>query len=158
MGIPALGTNARVRHGRCIVSAPRWRGWLVAAAIFILGLAVGAAGAAWFGTRLVRQALQAPLEAPGLADRAAVRIGAELTKTLELTPDQSARIQGQLAQSAANLKAVRLRARAQAAAELRDSIKRISAELPPEKRAEFQRLVARRYEQLGLPATQADRE
>lgn len=128
----------------------RWRGWLVASAIFVLGVAFGSAGTAWVGVRVVRRALHAPLNEEGPADRAAARIGADLTKTLELTPDQSARVQAVLDQSATRLKAVRVQAALRAAAELRRTTERIAAGLPPEKQAEFYRVIARRYERLGL--------
>lgn len=131
-------------------ASPRWRGWLVAAAIFVLGIAVGGAGTVMIGARLFRQSLQNPAGARGPADRAAARIGADLTETLQLTPEQSARVQRILNESAANLKAVRLRAGIQAAVELRASTQRLLAELPPEKHAEFHRIIARRFERLGL--------
>ena len=130
----------------------RLRAWLVAAAIFVSGIAVGGAGTAWVGLRVLRHALRAPATAPGFADRAAGRIAAELTSTLKLTPDQSLRVHAILERSAGNLKAIRARAGAEAAAELRDSTTQLVADLPAEKRAEFYRLIARRYERLGLPA------
>lgn len=131
-------------------AAPRWRGWLVAAAIFVLGIAVGGTGVVVLGIRQFRQSLQNPAGARGPADRAAERIGADLTETLQLTPEQSARMQRILNESAANLKALRVRASAQAAAELRASTERLAAELPPEKHAEFYRVITRRFERLGL--------
>lgn len=127
-----------------------WRGWLVAVAIFLLGIAVGGTGMAWVGVRIVRQALQSPTGERGAADRAAKRIGADLTKRLELTPEMSARVQVILAESASNLKAVRAKAVAEAAIELRVATERIAAELPPEKHAAFYRVIARRYQRLGL--------
>lgn len=132
------------------MTAATWRGWLVAAAIFLLGAAIGAGGMTWFGGRALRNALRAGSE-PSLAERAAVRIGSDLTKSLQLTPDESARVQAILDQSAANLRAMRLRAVAQAGTELRGAVERIAAELPPDKRAEFYRVMARRQERLGLP-------
>lgn len=130
-------------------AVPRWRGWLVATAIFVLGIAVGATGTVVIGVRLFRQAMQNP-DSRGPADRAAARIGADLTETLQLTPEQSAQVQQVLNESAANLKAIRARAGLQAAAELRDSSGRLLATLPPEKHAEFHRIISRRFERLGL--------
>jgi allophanate hydrolase subunit 2 len=136
------------------VTTSRWRGWLMAGAIFILGVAVGSAGMAWTGMRVVRRALQAPMNTTGPADRAAVRIGADLTKTLQLNPEQSARVQTILEESAANLKRMRARVALSAAAELRTATERIAAELPAEKHAELYRVIAKRYERLGLRAPQ----
>ncbi len=136
------------------MNAIRWRGWLVAGAIFVLGFAAGGATMAFLGTRWVRQTLRAPVEEPGRADRIAARIGADLTQELKLTADESARVQAALDQSAANFKALRVQTALRAAAELRAATDRIAAALPPEKRAEFRALSGRRFERLGflLPA------
>ncbi len=136
----------------------RWRGWLVAAAIFILGLAVGSAGTIWIGVRIVRQRLMAPIDIPARADRAAARIGADLTRALDLTPNQSARIEAVLDESTLKLKAVRIHARTEAIAELRVATARIAAELPPEKRPKFYRLIGQRLRRLGLPASLIEQE
>ncbi len=138
------------------MNEPRWRGWLVAVAIFTLGVGVGGAGMAWAGVRVFRHALQNPAGARGLADRAASRIGVDLAKNLELTPEESAKVQAILGQTSINLKAVRTQAVAQATAELRSAVQQIAAALPREKRREFYRIVARRYERLGLTAPQPD--
>ena len=128
----------------------RLRGWLAALTLFALGLAVGAAGTGWFGLRLIRRAFQAPVGAVGPADRAATRIGADLTEELALTPEQSARVQAILNQSASNLKTIRADASAAAAAELRDAAQRLAATLPPEHHDALHRILARRYERLGF--------
>jgi hypothetical protein len=133
-----------------------WRGWLVAGAIFLLGIAVGGGLVAWAGARSLRHALQAPTTARGAADRAAERIGADLTETLRLTPEESTRVQAILNQSASNMKAVRAQATGQVAAELRASTASIAATLPPGKRMAFYRVIARRFERLGFPPPQPD--
>ncbi len=132
------------------MSGIRWRGWLAAIAIFLLGAGVGGAGAAWVGARMVRNAILNPTPTRTLADRATERIGADLTKNLSLTPQESAQVQAVLAQSATNLKALRGQVATQTRAELRSAARQIAALLPPDKRAEFYRLVTRRYERLGL--------
>lgn len=130
----------------------RWRGWLVAAAIFVLGVGAGGAGMAWAGIRVFRHALQNPANARGLAERAADRIGADLTRTLKLTPEESGQVQAILAQSAANIKVVRIQAATQATAELRGAIQHIGEILPREKQADFYHLIAQRYKRLGVAA------
>jgi predicted esterase YcpF (UPF0227 family) len=130
----------------------RWRGWLAAVAIFLLGVGLGGAGATWVGMRIVRNAILNPSRPHSLADRAAERIGADLTKNLQLTPEQSAQVQSVLAQSATNLKAMRVQVATQTRNEMRSAAKQIAALLPPEKRAEFYRLMAKRYDRLGLTA------
>jgi hypothetical protein len=123
----------------------------VAVGILLLGIAVGCAGTAWAGGRIFRQTLQSTNER-GFADRTADRIGADLTNALQLTPDESARVQAILGESATRLKALRAQVAAQAVAELRTTSQRIAAELPREKRTEYRRLIFKRYERLGLPA------
>jgi hypothetical protein len=137
------------------MSGPRWRGWLAAGAIFALGVAVGGGGVAWWGARALRQLLHAPAHAPGLADRTAARIGADLTRDLELTAAESAQVHALLEASATRLKAVRFSAARQAAAELRATSAQIAAALPPEKRDAFHRLSTRRFDRLGLPPSGA---
>lgn len=132
------------------MSTRPWRGWLVAGAIFLLGVAAGAAGVTFLGIRAIRQGFNRPASARGLADRAAERIGVDLTKNLQLNPQESAQIQAILNESAANLKALRVQVATQAAAELDATTKRIAALLPPEKHAEFYRVMERRYQQMGL--------
>ncbi len=132
------------------MSDARWRGWLIALAIFILGVGVGGTGMAWAGIRVFRHFVQNP-NAPrgGLADRAAEYIGKNLTKQLELTPEQSAQVQAILDQSAANVKTTRTKAAAEVTRELRETVRRIGVVLPPEKRAEFHRLISHRFKRLG---------
>jgi hypothetical protein len=138
------------------MNGPSWRAWLAAAAIFLLGVGVGGAGMAWAGIRVFRHALLNPAANRTLADRAADRIGADLTKNLNLTPEESAQVKAILAQTATNLKGVRAQAAIQVSTEVRSAVQHIAAGLPREKRAEFYRLVARRYERLGLPAPEPE--
>jgi len=138
------------------MNEPRWRGWVVAAAIFVLGVGVGGAGMAWVGIRVFRQAIQNPPANRGLADRAAELIGTDLKKTLKLTPEEFAKVQAILSQATVNLKAVRQQAGVQAAAEMRSTAQQIATTLPREKRREFYRFITRRYERLGLTAPQSE--
>ncbi|PTX91698.1 hypothetical protein [Opitutus sp. ER46] len=128
----------------------RWRGWLVLTAVLLAGIGVGVTGTLVVGTRLVRQALFAPAGGRGQGDRAVERIARELDERLHLTPEESRRVRGLLEESAVELKGIRMRAAREAGLELRRANQRILAELPPEKRAEYQQLIRRRYERLGL--------
>lgn len=130
----------------------RWRGWLVAIAIFILGVGVGGAGMAWAGIRVFRHVLQNPTNPHGLAERMAERIGTDLTKKLDLTPAESTRVKTILSESAVNLKALRAKAGTDVAAELRATFQQVAAALPQEKRPELYRAIAQRYKRLGLVA------
>jgi hypothetical protein len=136
----------------------RWRGWLMALAIFFAGTALGIAGTAWAGLRLLRQTLQASPDVEGPADRAAARIGKELTERLQLTAAESARVQAILTQSAQRMKSIRAAAAANARDELRAASAQIAAELPREKHADLFRVIAQRYHRLGLPPPLTDTE
>lgn len=130
-------------------SPSAWRGWVVAIAIFVLGVGVGAAGMAWGGIGYFRHILQNPAANRGLAEPAIKRIDADLTKSLHLTEEESAQVHTILNEAATALKGVRAQAATQAAAELHTVAQRIAAILPPEKRAKFYRLIAQRYRRFG---------
>lgn len=132
-------------------SPSRFRAWLLAASIFALGLAVGAAGLGLVGYVVVRRSIQSALTGPGLVERAADRIGTDLKRNLSLTTEEAARVQAILDQSASRFKTLRRRVALQAAAELRSATEEISSTLPPEKRAAFETLVRQRLDRLGLP-------
>lgn len=139
------------------MSLSHWRGWVIAGVIFALGVAVGGAGTTIWGVHRLRRALQASNETTSFADRAAARIGAQLTKELALTDAESSQVQQILSESAANLKVIRAKTARQAALELRAASRQIAAVLPTEKRAGFYRVIAKRYHRLGLmPPTPAD--
>jgi hypothetical protein len=91
-------------------------------------------------------------------DRAAERIARDLSLSLKLTPEQSLNVRTILEHSAANLKGIRARAGIDATAELRDSTSKLAASLPEDKRDEFYRLIARRYERLGLPVPTREKQ
>ena len=132
--------------------ASRTRAWLIALAIFVLGLAVGTAATAALGLRSIRQALRDPEGRVTFAERATDRIERELTRSLDLTPAEAKQLAANLEQTRANFRALRQRAAVDIRGELRATVRRIAADLPPEKRREFLRHVARRVERLGLPA------
>jgi hypothetical protein len=134
------------------VSRIGWRGWLVAGLIFLLGGAAGVTCTVVVGKRVLRNALVAPADAPGRADRVAARVAADISENLQLTSEQSERVREILADSAQNLKAIRRQAAVDVGAELRRSTQRIAAELPPEKRAELYRVIAGRFTRIGITA------
>tara|TARA_R110002050_G_scaffold147010_1_gene272608 strand:- start:206 stop:649 length:444 start_codon:yes stop_codon:yes gene_type:complete len=134
------------------------RAWLIAGLIFVLGVLVGVAGTTWVGTRLVKRALRAFPEGAGLAERAADRIGRNLTDELDLTEAESARVAIELDQTVARLREIRVDAGTQLRAELKRAIRRIAQTLPREKRAAFYRRIGERFERLGLPAPSAEGE
>jgi hypothetical protein len=129
----------------------RGRAWAMALAIFVLGVAVGAAGLGAVGYVAVKRTLQTALTGPGLMERAAERIGTDLKRNLTLTDAEALRVQGVLDQSATRLRALRRRAALQAVGELRSATEEISAVLPPEKREAYEKIVRQRLDRLGLP-------
>lgn len=128
----------------------RWRGWLLASAIFITGIAVGASVATWAGARLLRHNLRNPANSQGLAFRAMDRIAADLDRSLKLTSEESARVRALLDETSLNLRRVRQQAFSQTSDEMRASIRRIAAELPPEKQEACYRIISKRFERLGI--------
>lgn len=128
----------------------RARGWVVALTIFALGAAVGGAGVAWLGSRMLKNWVQSPASARGVADRMAERLGEELTRELALSPEEAARVRTLLEESAATMKRIRVRTALDVGAELRASTQRLQAALPPEKHAALRRVLAQRYERLGV--------
>jgi hypothetical protein len=125
--------------------------WAAAVAGLLLGAAAGGASTVWLGARALRIRLQAGPEAwPAQSERAVTRIQADLTQSLALTPEEEARVEAVLRESAGTMRAIRMRAFAQMQTELRAAIRKIAAELPPEKRAGFYQVMAKRYNRLGL--------
>lgn len=131
------------------------RAWLAALAIFFLGLAVGGVGVIAVVHHVVRRAIQNP-GAGRFIDRATERVGNDLTRDLQLSPDDAAKVKSILADTAGNLKGIRRQSAQQVSAEIRATVRRLAEALPAEKRPELYRLVARRYEKLGLPAPLPD--
>ena len=127
----------------------RWQAWLGAAAIFFLGLTVGAVGTVFVGARAIRRALRNP-PAVTLADRATARMGRDLARELQLTPEEAARVNADLAQVAADLRAARQRTMQELRQEVRAGMVRIGRDLPPEKRPQYREYLRRRFQRAGL--------
>lgn len=128
----------------------RARGWVAALTIFALGVAVGGAGTAWLGARMLKNWVQSPAGARTAADRMAERLSDDLTHELALTPEEAARVRTLLDESAAAMKRLRVRTALEIGAELRASTQRLQAALPAEKHAALRRVLAQRYERLGV--------
>jgi hypothetical protein len=107
----------------------------------------GTVGIAWWR---VRGWFQAPASAPGIADRVTNRLNAQLSKELELTPEEAAKIKATLDGTAVNLKQARVHFAREVTTELRSSFRRIAADLPPDKQAEFRRIVRERFHRIGV--------
>lgn len=134
----------------------RWRAWLVAAMIFLLGLGCGTAGTVGIAWWRLRGWFQAPASAPGIADRVTNRLTRQLTKELELTPDEAAKLEARLDVTAVKLKEARVRFKQEVTRELRSSFLGIAADLPPDKRGEFRRIVRERFLKLGVDLPEID--
>lgn len=128
------------------------RAWLVALAIFLLGAAAGGVTTAWVGARALRESVNPETQHRGHRERAVRRIGAEMTRKLELTPEESRQVQEILDQTAAGLRGHRQEMARESMREFRQAARRIAAVLPPEKRDAFQHLLKQRFRRLGLEA------
>lgn len=132
-------------------SPGRWRPWLAAALIFVFGFGAGGVSAVAIGVRAVRKRAALPPAAPtAFADRQVERIARDVEKELNLTPEQAQRVREELNRTAANLKQVRARVLRDVNREFRESVVRIGASLPQEKRREFRELVRDRFKRAGL--------
>lgn len=120
-----------------------WKAWLGALALVVFGAALGAVGTTYIGVRKLRENLNNPGAARVLADRALMRIQKNLTKELDLTPEERKQLEATLAESAANLRTLRQQNMRESRAELVRVVRQIADELPPEKRAAFRRHVAK---------------
>ena len=127
----------------------RWHAWLGAIAIFFLGLTFGIVGTVFVGARVIRRALRTP-PAVTLADRATARMGRDLARELQLTPEEEARVNADLAQVAADLRATRQRTMQEMRQEVRAAMVRIGRDLPPEKRPLYREYLRRRLHRAGM--------
>ncbi|WP_438480947.1 hypothetical protein [Oleiharenicola lentus] len=130
-----------------------WRAWIAAAAMVIIGFALGVGSTIYFGGNKVRDLLGNPppnrpaVERP-LMERALMGIEKNLTEKLDLTPEEAARVQATLKEAGANLRALRQQSSRDSRAEIDRAVKKITEELPQEKRAEFRRHLANRLKWL----------
>lgn len=138
-------------------SPPRWRAIVAIIVIFSLGIIVGSAVTAIIGARLFKRAVMAPAHPPGpqagpnLADRATKRITADLASQLDLTPEQTQQVAFELDRMTEAMRRARADMIRDTRKELFVAIRRISVNLPQEKRAEFRRLIRKRFDRAGLP-------
>ncbi len=133
------------------MTATRWRVWLVALVIFILGTTVGASLTLWLGIQRIRQEIRAPGSVTTAGERAATRIGNDLVSALHLTPAEASHAHAQIEEMTKRVRSLRRQANLDVAAELRSTMREIGADLPPEKREALRELVRRRFDKLGLP-------
>ncbi|MFA6288609.1 MAG: hypothetical protein WC661_14590 [Opitutaceae bacterium] len=134
------------------MNTPRWKVVLAAFGLFVAGLMVGGLVTAKIGAHLIRKAWLAPSTARGPVDRAVERIQKNLTSELKLDATQSAAVQTELALTAQEFKTLRVETIQKARADIADSVRRIAATLPPEKRADFYKLVKERFARFEMPA------
>ncbi|MBE7537299.1 MAG: hypothetical protein HS122_02650 [Opitutaceae bacterium] len=132
------------------MNASRGRAWVVAIAIFILGVAVGGLLTTWLGLQRIRHNLRNPGSAAGLFERAGNRIGDDLVHALNLTPEEDAEVRHELERMGVQLKDIRRRSGIDAAAEVRSTVRRIGASLPAEKREKLREILRHRFRRLGL--------
>lgn len=126
-----------------------WKALLAAFFLFVAGVAVGVLGTVGFGLRQMRTLLREPA-AHGRFDKALGRVENRLTKDLDLDAAQSAMVHREFARTGEEMRAMRVDTVQRTRRAVGAAVLRIGAELPPEKRAELRRLVARRLGRLGL--------
>ncbi|MBP7141811.1 MAG: hypothetical protein KBA71_07875 [Opitutaceae bacterium] len=132
------------------MSANRGRAWVVAVAIFVVGVAVGGLATTWLGLQRIRHNLRSPGVSSGLFDRAGNRIGDDLVSALQLTPAEETGVRNEIEKMLVQLKQLRHRGALDAAAEVRATVRRIHMTLPPAKREKLREVLRHRFEKLGL--------
>lgn len=140
-----------------------WKAWVGALALVVFGFAVGVGVTAFVGVKRLRDAISEPPPARvggggGERDRALARIHENLTEELDLTPEETARLEAVLKQSAENLRALRQEGGRKMRAELERTVKEIGEILPPEKREAYRKHVDKRFEWLKNPPRRGERE
>ena len=134
------------------MNTPRWKVILAAFGLFAAGLVAGGLVTAKVGAHLVRKAWLAPVTARGPIDRAVERIQKKLAGELKLTDTEAAAVQAELARTAGEFKALRVDTVQKVRADVADTVRRIAAALPPEKRADFYKLVKERFARFDMAA------
>lgn len=126
-----------------------WKALLAALFIFAAGIAVGVFGTVGFGLRQIRTSFREPAAA-GRLERATPRLEKRLTDELALDDAQTAIVHRELTRAAQDLRAIRVETVRRTRRTVADTVLRIGAELPPEKRAQLRQLARKRLERLGL--------
>lgn len=134
-----------------------WKALLAAALIFVAGVAVGVLGTVGFGLRQIRTLFREPA-GHGRFEKALGRVENRLVQELALDETQAAMVRRELERTGEELRAMRADNVQRTRRAFGAAMLRIGSELPPEKRAELRRLVARRLGRLGLDLPAADPE
>jgi len=143
------------------MNAFNWKVWLAAFVLFLAGMAAGSILTVGIGTRLLRTAFNGnpQANANGLAQAERLnRVQYLLVRELDLDTVQAAQVQFQLDQMKAELRRARVANAQQAQGIMRDTLVRIGADLPPEKREKLQSLTEKLRRRFGFGGERPARE
>ncbi len=126
-----------------------WKALLAAFFLFVAGVAVGVLGTVGFGVRQMRAMLREPAR-HGRFEKALGRIENRLVQELALDPTQTAMVHREFERTGEEMRSIRTDTMQRTRRAVGAAVLRIGAELPPEKRVELRRLMARRLDRLGI--------
>lgn len=128
----------------------RWKALLLLAFVFILGGACGIGGGLLVVRRIAQHAIAHPGGENAPIDRAASHIESIIASDLDLTTEERAAVHAELQRTAAEFKALRAEVWQKSAAQVQDTLDRLSKHLPPEKQSRLREQAAKRLKPWGL--------
>ncbi len=130
------------------MNALNWKAWLAAIVLFLAGMATGSVLTVGHGARVFRAAFLAP--PPAGPHENPSRLQRHLVRELDLTEAQSAQVKTELEQMKTELKRIRFSSVQRARNILHETMARIAADLPADKREKFKSLSKERLRHVGL--------
>jgi hypothetical protein len=118
---------------------------IVIGLIFIGGAIFGVTGTYFFVRHRLKQTLHVSPDLPGYADKVATRLQTEWVRELNLNDPQAEMVHHELATTAHEIKVLRFTTVNRFEDLCRETLQRIEANLPEDKRARFHTLAEREY-------------
>jgi hypothetical protein len=122
---------------------------IVIGLIFIGGAIFGVTGTYFFVRHRLKQTLHVSPDLPGYADKVATRLQTEWVRQLNLTDSEAEMLHHELSTTAHEIKVLRYTTVNRFEELCQESLKRIEANLPEEKRTRFHALAERESKRLG---------
>ncbi|WP_395744860.1 hypothetical protein [Prosthecobacter sp.] len=131
-------------------SSSRWKAVLLLLLVFALGAGCGIGGGLLLLRRAVQHAIAHPDGAHAPVDRLMAKVESLMVTDLNLTEAERSAVHAELAQTAADFKALRREVWQKAEATVTGSLDRICKHLPAEKQAALRKKAAERLGPWGL--------
>jgi hypothetical protein len=124
---------------------------LVTGLIFIGGAIFGVTGTYFYVRHRLKQTLHVSPDLPGYADKLATRLQAEWVRELNLNDSQAEMLHHELTTTAHEIKVLRYTTVSRFEELCRETLKRIEADLPEEKRTRFHALAESELKRWNTP-------